>query len=167
MKKITTELFSTESDLSRSLDIVYTEPEGEPRRKISEKYRHSSSSSSTGSGDGAASMEKRKPSVTQLSRASPEEEEEEMAAFAEEPPIPPPRTKKKTPSPTKIKQPCAPLGRASQEQISEEVISPVLEVSLRTPENALEAIGQIQDENKMKDDDEKQSAASADLGDSK
>ena len=59
------------------------------------------------------------------------------------------------------------ITRASQEQISEEVISPVLEVSLRTPENALEAIDQIQDENKMKDDDEKQSAASADLGDSK
>ena len=37
-------------------------------------------------------------------------------------------------SPTKIKQPCAPSGRASQEQISEEVISPVLEVNLQTPE---------------------------------
>ena len=84
--KVTSELFSTDSDISRSLELVYKEPrEEDQRRKLSARYRHNSSCSANSDGSissdkagtaGAGShtpapkLEKRKPSVTQLRQRS-------------------------------------------------------------------------------------------------
>ena len=75
VKKITSEMFSTDNDLSRSLEIVYSEPSTDERRKLSERYRHTSSSSGASSGsvhNEQNKMEKRKVSVTQI-RKTPDE----------------------------------------------------------------------------------------------
>ena len=165
MKKITSELFSTESDISRSLEIVYKEPEEDPKRKLSERYRHSSSSGNNSEGGGslttvtsATKLEKKKVSVTQI-RKHEEETPEEAASGAISSHSPrttsesssgayelrytdqsrgtypesvSPPSGKKTPSPTKLKYPSTAGG--VKEQISEETISPVLEVRVKTPE---------------------------------
>ena len=80
--KVTSELFSTDSDISRSLELVYKEPrEEDQRRKLSARYRHNSSCSTANSDGSIASdkshttpappkLEKRKPSVTQLRQRS-------------------------------------------------------------------------------------------------
>ena len=85
--KVTSELFSTDSDISRSLELVYKEPrEEDQRRKLSARYRHNSSCSANsdgsissdkagtagtaGSHTPAPKLEKRKPSVTQLRQRS-------------------------------------------------------------------------------------------------
>ena len=81
VKKLTSELFSSEADISRSLEIVYVEPGEDSRRKLSDRYRHSSSS---GNSDGSIThdtpgnespasvckLEKRKPSVTRIRKSS-------------------------------------------------------------------------------------------------
>ncbi len=141
---VTSELFSTDSDLSRSLDIVYTEPEEDAIQKMSEKYRKTSSSGSSDSS--TTKLKKRKPSVTQLGRRSQDDhsssaspgsvsdhdQEEEIHVQRLQDKTPSPPTGKKSPSPTKICHP--PCVSETQEQVSEEVISPVLEVSVQTPE---------------------------------
>lgn len=155
VKKLTSELFSTDSDISRSLEIVYTEPEEDPRRKLSERYRHSSSSNS----DAASNerLEKRKPSVTQL-RKSPDpavysrSQSCSKTSSASESPYelkhaaavsearkssgsPMGSKDKKVPSPTKIHHP-APSAAALKVQTSDEIISPVLEVECHTPQKS-------------------------------
>ena len=158
VKKITSEIFSTESDITRSLEIVYKEPAENSRRKLSEKYRHVSSN---GASDGSISndgqkIEKRKASVTLLKGRSDSNEQEfsiskalvdsssrsnESSSESEEavetkpkggePDLP--LLSKKQPSPTKIRQPVTSL---KPQQSSEEVISPVLQVLCQTPERS-------------------------------
>jgi hypothetical protein len=186
VKKLTSELFSTESDISRSLEIVYVEPGENSRRKLSERYRHSSSSGNSdgsithevvghGSSGSACKLEKRKPSVTQLRKTSEESKQlsgqtssigttenesdhiESSKGTSSEPydlqhktetitgesyatksPISSPpasSSDKKIPSPTKIKPPLQSTA-SLKEQISEEIISPVLEVESHTPEKS-------------------------------
>jgi hypothetical protein len=77
VKKMTSEIFSTDHDLSRSLEIVYFEPTTNERRKLSERYRHTSSSSGTSNGEvnaEQAKIEKRKASVTRIRKSSNESE---------------------------------------------------------------------------------------------
>ena len=174
--QLTSELFSADSDIASSLELVYKEPSEDPRQQISERYRHSSSSGSN-SDDGK--MEKRKASVTQLKkhedssdRASSEEDAlqfpqqhlQKLEEVASPSPIQPssdssyevvtmtkvttttttteravsPPSGKKTPSPTKIKQPCV-VTASEREQVSQEIISPVLEVRVQTPESHRES----------------------------
>lgn len=157
VKKLTSEIFSTESDITRSLEIVYKEPAENSRRKLSEKYRHVSSN---GASDGSISndsqkIEKRKASVTQLRgrtdsrdqdlgaasaasgakspspRSSDDEAEKAYGGGVAEQPQPP--LEKKQPSPTKLKQPVAVV---EPELTSAEVISPVLKVVCQTPERS-------------------------------
>ena len=187
VKKLTSELFSTESDISRSLEIVYAEPEENSRRKMSERYRHSSSSGNSdgsithedacpGSAASSHKFEKRKPSVTQLRKTSETSKQssahspsiattETESEFVESskgtpsepydlqhktetvtvkshttksPTSSPPASsneKKIIPSPTKIKPPLQSTA-SLKEQISEEIISPVLEVECHTPEKS-------------------------------
>ena len=185
VKKLTSELFSTESDISRSLEIVYVEPGEDSRRKLSERYRHSSSS---GNSDGSIThevpgqespasngkLEKRKPSVTQIRKSSdvskessgpsslgttePEQDQVERSKTSSSEPYdlqhktetmtgdscltksptsspPPSSSDKKVPSPTKIRPPFQSTA-SLKEQISEEIISPVLEVECHTPEKS-------------------------------
>merc|ERR1712223_2141370 len=75
VKKLTSELFSTDNDLSRSLEIVYSEPSTDERRKLSERYSHTSSSSGASNGsvnNDQNKIEKRKASFTQV-RKTPDE----------------------------------------------------------------------------------------------
>ena len=76
VKKLTSEIFSTDRDLSTSLEIVYSEPSKvDERRKLSERYRHTSSSSGASNGsvnNDQHKIEKRKASVTQI-RKTPDE----------------------------------------------------------------------------------------------
>jgi hypothetical protein len=155
VKKITSEIFSTESDITRSLEIVYKEPAENSRRKLSEKYRHVSSN---GASDGSISnesqkIEKRKASVTLLksrtdskelelaaasaksdsSSRSSDEEEVDKVGGDEQAETEVPALTKKQPSPTKIKQPVSVI---KPELTSEEVISPVLKVLCQTPERS-------------------------------
>jgi hypothetical protein len=182
VKKLTSELFSTESDICRSLELVYVEPGENSRRKLSERYRHSSSS---GNSDGsiahevagqespasAGKLEKRKPSVTRIRKSSdvskessgpsslvttdPEQDQIERSKTSSSEPYdlqhktetmtgdscitksptsspPPSSSDKKVPSPTKIRPPFQSTA-SLKEQISEEIISPVLEVECHTP----------------------------------
>merc|ERR1712008_228325 len=66
----------TDRDLSTSLEIVYSEPSKvDERRKLSERYRHTSSSSGASNGsvnNDQHKIEKRKASVTQI-RKTPDE----------------------------------------------------------------------------------------------
>ena len=91
-KLVTSEIFSTDNDLSRSLEIVYSEPTNDERRKLSERYRHASSCSSgasngsvnnadqqqqqTGSSSkqtgSSGKVEKRKASFTPIRKTSDE-----------------------------------------------------------------------------------------------
>ena len=76
VKKLTSEIFATDNDLSRSLEIVYSEPSSDERRKLSERYRHTSSSSGASNGsvnNEQKKVEKRKASVTQI-RKTPDED---------------------------------------------------------------------------------------------
>jgi len=158
VKKITSEIFSTESDITRSLEIVYKEPAENSRRKLSEKYRHVSSN---GASDGSISndgqkIEKRKASVTLLKGRSDSNEQEiailkapvdsssrsnESSSEGEEAVETKPKgdepdlllLSKKQPSPTKIRQPVTSL---KPQLTSEEVISPVLQVLCQTPERS-------------------------------
>ena len=135
-------MFSTDSDISRSLEIVYKEPESDTRRKLSERYRHSSSSNSDEGESPAEKLEKKKPSVTMLKNVTSDKSSEssedvyELKRTGEVSPnssgsISPP-SGKKTPSPTKIRQPVC--SASLKEQVSEEIISPVLDVQVQTPE---------------------------------
>ena len=168
VKKLTSELFSTDSDISRSLEIVYTEPEEDSRRKLSQRYRHGSSS---GNSDGSITnnesgkLEKRKPSVTQL-RKSPEASRSDYTrsescsgrvssaktSSTESPyelqhaerkkgvtEAPMPLSGSSKPSPTKIKHP-EPSSASLKEQISDEVISPVLAVESHTPQKKRQSL---------------------------
>ncbi len=142
--KVTSEQFSSDSDISKSLEIVYKQPEEDARRKMSEKYQQSTTSSSENSRPSSASkLEKRKPSVTQIQKKSESSESSsdhyelqhsktlpEDDSGSERSVSPP--TSKKTPSPTKIRSP-AKVGDAA-EQVTSEVISPVLEIDVQTPE---------------------------------
>ena len=74
-KLVTSEMFSTDNDLSRSLEIVYSEPTSDERRKLSDRYRHTSSSSGASNGSVNAEqskMEKRKASFTPIRKSSEE-----------------------------------------------------------------------------------------------
>lgn len=185
VKKLTSESFSTESDICKSLELVYVEPGEDSRRKLSERYRHSSSS---GNSDGSITheapghersgsvtkLEKRKPSVTQIRKSSevttessghsslvttePEPEQVERSKTSSSEPYdlqhktetvtdsyftksptsspPPSSSDKKIPSPTKIRPPIQSTA-SLKEQISEEILSPSLEVECHTPEKTL------------------------------
>ena len=134
----TSEHFSTDSDLSRSLEIVYNQPEEDARRKLSERYSHSSGDSDNGEGK----LAKRKASVTRLSGGSRKASTSESAVTdqyelqhkrpdeAVSAHSPPPS--KKEPSPTKIVHPAA--SAIVREQVSEDHLSPLLDVNVRTPE---------------------------------
>ena len=138
---MTSEHFSTDSDLSRSLEIVYNQPEEDARRKLSERFSHSSGDSDSGGGSREDKLAKRKASVTQLGsrKASTSESaadqyelqhkrpKEEGAAPRSSPP-----SGKKTPSPTKIVHPVT--AGLIREQVSEDHLSPVLDVNVLTPE---------------------------------
>ena len=185
VKKLTSESFSTESDICKSLELVYVEPGEDSRRKLSERYRHSSSS---GNSDGSmthetagqersgsvSKLEKRKPSVTQIRKSSevsaessghsslvttePEQEQIERSKTSSSEPYdlqhktettadsyntksptsspPPSSSDKKIPSPTKIRPPIQSTA-SLKEQISEEILSPSLEVECHTPEKTM------------------------------
>ena len=61
VRKMTSESFSSDHDISKSLEIVYVEPDVDPKEEFSAQYRNSSPSSDK-------KFEKRKPSYTQLKR---------------------------------------------------------------------------------------------------
>merc|ERR1712223_1273912 len=85
VKKLTSEIFSTDNDLSRSLEIVYTEPSNDEKRKLSERYRHTSSSSGASNGsvnNDQNKIEKRKASVTQIRKTPDELATEDIAEDA-------------------------------------------------------------------------------------
>merc|ERR1712223_1619579 len=85
VKKLTSEIFSTDNDLSRSLEIVYTEPSNDEKRKLSERYRHTSSSSGAPNGsvnNDQNKIEKRKASVTQIRKTPDELATEDIAEDA-------------------------------------------------------------------------------------
>ena len=155
VKKLTSEIFSTESDITRSLEIVYKEPAENARRKLSEKYRHVSSNGASAS-DGSISnesqkIEKRKASVTRL-RSRTDSNEQDLgtaSGSASGAKSPSPRSsddeverptreaepvlEKKHPSPTKLKQP---VSIQKPELTAEETFSPVLKVVCQTPERS-------------------------------
>jgi len=146
VKKITSEIFSTESDITRSLEIVYTEPAENPRRKLSEKYRHASSNgaSETSISNETQKVEKRKPSVTMIKKRSNEdiplsESQSHSSSDLDDPAQTEPVlekgiTEKIQPSPTKLKEPKYLPKTASI--TSEEIIAPVLQVVCQTPERS-------------------------------
>ena len=86
VKKLTSEIFSTDRDLSTSLEIVYSEPSKvDERRKLSERYRHTSSSSGASNGsvnNDQHKIEKRKASVTQIRKTPDELATGELQDFA-------------------------------------------------------------------------------------
>eukprot|EP00090_Calanus_glacialis_P004152 TRINITY_DN1306_c0_g1_i7.p1 TRINITY_DN1306_c0_g1~~TRINITY_DN1306_c0_g1_i7.p1 ORF type:complete len:2919 (-),score=679.49 TRINITY_DN1306_c0_g1_i7:1730-9988(-) len=59
---ITSELFSSDKDISRSLELVYTEPNEDPKEKLSNTYKSVAPTN--------RSLVNRKPSFTQLKRPS-------------------------------------------------------------------------------------------------
>jgi len=61
---VTSELFSSDEDKSRSLELIYTEPEDNQRQILSSIYRSASPAKDQGS------LEKRKASFTQVKRVS-------------------------------------------------------------------------------------------------
>ena len=61
VRKLTSESFSSEHDISKSLEIVYVEPDIDPKEELTAHYRTASPSSEK-------KFEKRKPSYTQLKR---------------------------------------------------------------------------------------------------
>ena len=162
VKKLTSEIFSTDNDLSRSLEIVYSEPSTDERRKLSERYRHTSSSSGASSGsvnNEQNKIEKRKASVTQVRKteelACGQEESEGIASKStdltsseaemrlQHSPEPQeqdsktsPIKEKKVASPTKIQTP-APAPATVQEKICSEEFSPMLQVECKTPESKI------------------------------
>jgi hypothetical protein len=151
VKKITSELFSSATDLSRSLEIVYKEPEEDPKRKLSSQYRTESPNNSAENVN--KKLEKRKASFTQLRKYSDYETSiyksqqscpggfsdniETESNSADFTPyvtvIHPPH--KKPPSPTKVSLPKSPSS-PNHQQVSEEKISPILEVKCKTPERS-------------------------------
>ena len=162
-KLVTSEIFSTDNDLSRSLEIVYSEPTSDERRKLSERYRHASSSSGASNGSVNAEqskMEKRKASFTPIRKSSDEADCLIETATAEESVSPYATTGYTTStsedmklqhatlddksdnekSPIKEKKTASPTKilapTTAQEniQISSDVISPMLDVECSTPE---------------------------------
>ena len=162
-KMVTSEMFSADNDLSRSLEVVYTEPPaGDERRKLSERYRHTSSSSGASNGSvNDQKIEKRKASVTRIKKSSGSGEAESSEADLGRVTTPESATTKSS-SPSKMElqstslrqqysgedqtaeltekkvasptriQPPASANEAMQ--VSSEVISPLLEVESKTPE---------------------------------
>ncbi|XP_023322578.1 uncharacterized protein LOC111696970 isoform X15 [Eurytemora carolleeae] len=154
VKKLTSESFSSENDISRSLEIVYVEPEFDPKETFTAQYRTHSPLNTDNS-----KFEKRKPSFTQLKRptsydlrsdspdkgnlsesdipssASPDIFEISKATSAEFTPyvsdIEPVLNKKLT-SPTKIIAPYT-SSPPVQHVVSNETISPILEILSQTP----------------------------------
>ena len=154
VKKLTSESFSSENDISRSLEIVYVEPEFDPKETFTAQYRTYSPLNTDNS-----KFEKRKPSFTQLKRptsydlrsdspdkgnlsesdipssASPDIFEISKATSAEFTPyvsdIEPVLNKKLT-SPTKIIAPYT-SSPPVQHVVSNETISPILEILSQTP----------------------------------
>ena len=154
VKKLTSESFSSENDISRSLEIVYVEPEFDPKETFTAQYRTHSPLNNDNS-----KFEKRKPSFTQLKRptshdlrsdspdkgnlsesdipssASPDFFEISKATSAEFTPyvsdIEPVLNKKLT-SPTKIIAPYT-SSPPVQHVVSNETISPILDILSQTP----------------------------------
>jgi len=150
VRKLTSESFSSENDISRSLEIVYVEPEVSQLEQMSAQYR--TSSPNTGK-----KFEKRKPSYTQLRRptsnelrsdspdkgdfsesdipssSSPEVYEMPKAKSVDFTPYMTdikPLESKKSLSPTKI---ATPSNYILEQQISSEILSPILDVQSHTP----------------------------------
>merc|ERR550519_481092 len=63
-KVITSELFSSDKDITRSLELVYTEPNEDPKEKLSSIYK------SVCLNKEKENLDRRKPSFTQLKRPS-------------------------------------------------------------------------------------------------
>ena len=154
VRKLTSESFSSENDISRSLEIVYVEPELDPKETFSAQYRTNSPLYTENT-----KFEKRKASFTQLKRPpsnelrsdSPEKEnmsESDIPSsaspdFFEFPKVTSaeftpyvsdvePLMNKKLTSPTKI---IAPYTSSSpvQHVVSNEILSPILDIQSQTP----------------------------------
>jgi hypothetical protein len=150
-KYFTSESFSSGNDISQSLDIVYMQPEVDPKEQLKAQY----STVSMGSVQEKI-MDRRKASFTQLKRPSLQEPDLELDKKDQEtkqfdssglqydmpkaksadflPYISnfDPPTSKKLPSPTKIINPVIMSSSACQ-QSKEETFSPVFEIHSKTP----------------------------------
>merc|ERR1719239_1679281 len=148
VRKLTSESFSSENDISRSLEIVYVQPESSPIEQLTAAYRTASPSL-------GRKFEKRKPSFTQLRRppsnelrsdspdkysesdipssASPDYYEMSQTKSADFTPFVSdiePLKQKNALSPTKI---IAPSKSCPTEQVSSEILSPILDIKSQTP----------------------------------
>jgi hypothetical protein len=154
VKKLTSESFSSENDISRSLEIIYVQPEVDPKEEM--KAQYCTTYSPPLSED---KIEKRKASFTQLKRpvayepgaetlekenlsesdipsnSSPDQFDMPKTKSADFTPyisdFEPP-TFKKLPSPTKILTPAV-TSSPFRQQLAEEKFSPVFEILSKTP----------------------------------
>ena len=151
VKKLTSESFSSENDISRSLEIVYVQPENDPKEQLKAQYRTVSPVPTM------EKVEKRKASFTQLKRPSSQEPGLEFMEKENLSDVPltssvdhydmpkaisadftpyisdiDPLTFKKPPSPTKILTPVITSSPVHQ-QLAEDKFSPVFEIHSKTP----------------------------------
>jgi len=152
VRKLTSESFSSENDISRSLEIVYVQPEIDPKEELKAQYSAAFSSSPS-----VEKMEKRKASFTQLKRPASHEpcleslekgnlSESDILSFSSPDDMPKtksadftpylsniePPTFKKLPSPTKILTPVV-TSSPVHKQLTEDDFSPVFEIHSKTP----------------------------------
>jgi len=155
VRKLTSESFSSDNDISRSLEIVYVQPEADPKEEMKAQYRASPSSP----GLSEEKTEKRKASFTQLKRPVSQEpgvellekenlSESDLPSISSPDQYDMPKTKsadftpyvsdfepptfKKLPSPTKILTPVVTSSPVHQ-QLAEETFSPIFEILSKTP----------------------------------